>query len=411
MTLSINTNNGAMVALQSLNATSAELDRTQNEISTGLKVSNASDSPAIYSITAAMNGNIQGLSAVQDSLSMGAQIVSTSTAAVSSIISTLQTLQNTVTTAGQTGIDTATMKTEVANAINAVNSYARNATFNGVNLLTSLTDAVGASTTSANIVQSLNGGVISIANALGTSGDSTLSSFLNLTGTGFSAETATSTDQTVISDGQTASLALTGDVTAAAAFSAGNKFTLTNGDGTTTTFEITDGATATTSIPTATNKVVSVIVNTASSSTASGIGALAKALNDNGYSASIDTSTGALKITGQSLTAFTASDTTDWSATASASTSKDYVSSIQSAIEKMSSIAQNLGSYTNQISGLQTYSSNLSNALTSGVGALTDADMAAASAKLTSLQTKQQLAISALTVAKSSSQNILSLFR
>jgi flagellin len=77
----------------------------------------------------------------------------------------------------------------------------------------------------------------------------------------------------------------------------------------------------------------------------------------------------------------------------------------------MTSISSTLGASTQQITGLQSFTSNLSDALTSGVGALTDADLSAASAKLTSLQTKQQLAIQSLSIANSQSQNILSLFR
>ncbi|WP_272502285.1 flagellin [Gluconacetobacter sacchari] len=87
------------------------------------------------------------------------------------------------------------------------------------------------------------------------------------------------------------------------------------------------------------------------------------------------------------------------------------VSAIQAAITNMSSVAQTVGNYSNQITGLTTYTSHITDALTNGVGALTDADMAAASAKLTSLQTKQQLAIKAFTIANGQSQNILSLFQ
>jgi flagellin len=52
----------------------------------------------------------------------------------------------------------------------------------------------------------------------------------------------------------------------------------------------------------------------------------------------------------------------------------------------------------------------LSNSLTSGLGALTDADMAAESAQLTSLQTKQQLGIQALSIANQQPQALLKLF-
>jgi flagellin len=57
------------------------------------------------------------------------------------------------------------------------------------------------------------------------------------------------------------------------------------------------------------------------------------------------------------------------------------------------------------------FTSGLSSSLTAGLGALTDADMAAESAKLQSLQTKQSLAIQALSIANQGPQALMSLFR
>ncbi len=55
--------------------------------------------------------------------------------------------------------------------------------------------------------------------------------------------------------------------------------------------------------------------------------------------------------------------------------------------------------------------SKLSDALNTGIGAITDADLSKESAKLQSLQVKQQLGIQALSIANSSAQSALSLFR
>ena len=135
MSLSINTNSAAQVALETLNQTTSDLNATENTVSTGQKVSNAADNPAIYAIAASMNGNIQGLSAVSDSLSMGAQVVSPATNAISHTTSTTQTLQQSVTNAGQTGLDASAMASQVLSALDTINTYARNSTFNGVNPL------------------------------------------------------------------------------------------------------------------------------------------------------------------------------------------------------------------------------------------------------------------------------------
>lgn len=100
MSLSINTNNSAMVALESLNATTSALDATENTVSTGQKVATAKDGPAAYAIAQQMNGNISGLSAVSDGLSFAASTLSTTSTATSHILSTLALLQAAVTTLG-----------------------------------------------------------------------------------------------------------------------------------------------------------------------------------------------------------------------------------------------------------------------------------------------------------------------
>ena len=84
---------------------------------------------------------------------------------------------------------------------------------------------------------------------------------------------------------------------------------------------------------------------------------------------------------------------------------------VNAAITHATDISSALGASANELTGLQSTTSSVSDALTSGVGALTDADLAATSAQLTSLQTKQQLAIQSLSIANSQSSSLLSLFR
>eukprot|EP01040_Poterioochromonas_malhamensis_P023344 gene23344-28599_t len=65
---SINTNVGALVALQNLNATSTSLQQTQNRISTGLSVSSAKDNGAIWGLAQNSRASISSLDAVKQSL-------------------------------------------------------------------------------------------------------------------------------------------------------------------------------------------------------------------------------------------------------------------------------------------------------------------------------------------------------
>ena len=413
MTLSINTNTSALAALESLSSTTSALNQTENQVSTGLKVSSASDNPAIYAIASTINGNISGLSAVSDSLSFGAQVVNTATKASADILSTLQTLQNTVTSAGTSGISQSTIESQVANAINQINAYARSSTFNGVNVLTSTADS-GASLGTANIVTGLQGSTLTITNqaaALGGGAGSSnvLSNALGLTGPGFAAgASATAATQTVLNGGASGVNIATTSALAESSFADGKNVVLSNGDGTTTTFEFDASGTQTTAADTTTNHTV-VILTSTTDSAATSLGKLVNALNANGYNAALQTD-GSINVTGQGITGSTSS-VTGLGAGTTLDASAAAITTVQGAISKVDTISTTLGATTQEITGLQSFTSDLSDSLTAGVGGLTDADLSAASAKLTSLQTKQQLAIQSLSIANSQSQSILSLFR
>ena len=428
MTFSINTNNSAMAALESLRSTATDLSTAEKAVSTGLMVGQASDNPAIYSIAQQMDGNIAGLSAVSSSLSFGAQVVATASSASTSVINTLQTLQNSITQAGQTGINITTMQTQVANALNQINTFARNSTFNGINLLTTASDA-GTTVTSGNlnIVDGLQGTTLSVQNqATSTSaGAKSLTDALGLTsGMGGAANMnvlATGTAVADVSVVQNILTANSGGVNiglssslAASSFSNGANVILTNGDGSTTTFEFDASGTAATATDTtgtgsAKNNVVVVLVDSTTETSNEMIGDLVNSMNANGYNAAVQND-GSVNVTGQGVKASTASDPGIKTGTG-LTASEAAITTIQSAITTMTNIAATLGNTTTQITGMQTFTSDLSDALTSGVGALTDADLSAESAKLTSLQTKQSLAIQSLSIANSQSQSLLSLFR
>ena len=87
------------------------------------------------------------------------------------------------------------------------------------------------------------------------------------------------------------------------------------------------------------------------------------------------------------------------------------LASVETALSKLTTGAATLGSLSSRIDLQMDFASKLSDAIETGVSRLVDADMEAESAKLSALQTQQQLAIQSLSIANSSSQNILSLFR
>ena len=86
-------------------------------------------------------------------------------------------------------------------------------------------------------------------------------------------------------------------------------------------------------------------------------------------------------------------------------------STVETAVNAMKAAAAGLGSAKTRIDTQQTFTSNLMDAIDRGVGQLVDADMNAESARLSALQVQQQLGIQALSIANSSNQSILTLFR
>lgn len=84
---------------------------------------------------------------------------------------------------------------------------------------------------------------------------------------------------------------------------------------------------------------------------------------------------------------------------------------VDSIMTTLTDSASDLGAINSRVGMQETFVSNLMDSINKGVGRLVDADMSEESTRLTALQTQQQLGIQALSIANSSSQNILSLFR
>jgi flagellin len=87
------------------------------------------------------------------------------------------------------------------------------------------------------------------------------------------------------------------------------------------------------------------------------------------------------------------------------------IATVTTAIGKVSTALSKLGTGSKSLASHLTFIGKLQDALDTGVGNLVDADLAKESARLQSLQTKQQLGIQALSIANQSSSSLLSLFR
>jgi flagellin len=90
MANSINTNVGAMVALQNLNATNRELTVAQNRVNTGLAVANAKDNGAIFAVASNMRADMGALTAVKNSIQRGQAVIDIALAAGETISKALE---------------------------------------------------------------------------------------------------------------------------------------------------------------------------------------------------------------------------------------------------------------------------------------------------------------------------------
>ncbi|MBV8979096.1 MAG: flagellin [Alphaproteobacteria bacterium] len=145
--LSVNTNNGAMVALQYLSQTQAQLSKTQSAINSGMKVSSAKDDGAVYAIAQNMRGDVAGYSAVTDSLNRGMSTVDVAMSAGQSISDLLIEMKTKALAASDTSLDTASraaMNQDFVALRDQITTIVNNAVFNGYNLVDGSTTQVTA---------------------------------------------------------------------------------------------------------------------------------------------------------------------------------------------------------------------------------------------------------------------------
>src|SRR5262245_50989938 len=132
---SINTNVAAMTALQSLTATNKALTETQNRISTGLRVADASDNAAYWSIATTMRSDNNALSTVQDALGLGAATVDIAYTGINSAIKVVDQIKSKLVAARQPGVDRNKIQSEITELQAQLRGISDSASFSGENWL------------------------------------------------------------------------------------------------------------------------------------------------------------------------------------------------------------------------------------------------------------------------------------
>jgi flagellin len=174
--ISVNTNQGAMVALQTLNKTNSQLEQTQNRISTGLKVASAKDNGAIWAIANKMRSDVGAYDKVSESADRAGAMIDTGIAAGESIMELLNEMKGKALAASQPGLSTtatAALNADFNQLRDQVTNIIANSSFDGANMVgatpasaVSLGDAAGGnSITVAGANLSLGGTVVTVAGA------------------------------------------------------------------------------------------------------------------------------------------------------------------------------------------------------------------------------------------------------
>lgn len=138
MGFSVNTNTGAMAALQSLTSTTKALSTTSNRITTGMNVASTKDNSAAYTTAQSLRSDLSGLQSVTSSLSRAKSVTDVAVAGAEQISDVVNQMKAKAYQAADTGIDQASrdginkdftaLRDQITTIVNASN-------FNGTNLL------------------------------------------------------------------------------------------------------------------------------------------------------------------------------------------------------------------------------------------------------------------------------------
>jgi len=398
---SILTNSSAMSALQTLRTISSSMDKTQAAVSSGLKVGSASDNAAYWSIATTMRSDNAALSTVQDALGLGAAKVDTAYSGMDSAISVVTSIKEKLVAATEDGVDKSKVQEEITQLQQQLTSISEAASFSGENWLQA--DVTGNTDTAKSVVASFvrDGSSVSVKKVDYT-----------LTGSNVLFDT---TGNLGILD-QTGNIEDDGVVVNV------------NVGGTTDSYNVTKYSTDDVIAAGATFDADGVIASTtASDGSGAGVG-FVKVADDTWVAATeqdagansdqevFATESGSSNLwqidTGAAAGSTTTSVSTLSISSSTTSTQLDgMISLVDAALTKMTSAGAALGSISSRIDMQTDFVSKLTDSLDSGIGKLVDADMNEESTRLKALQTQQSLAIQSLSIANSSSESVLTLFR
>ena len=387
---SILTNTNAMAALSTLRSISSSMEDTQSRISSGLRVGSASDNAAYWSIATTMRSDNAALSSVQDALGLGAAKVDTAYAGMESAIEVVKEIKNKLVAATEDGVDKAKIQEEITQLQEQLTSISDAASFSGENWLQ--TDLSGGTVTKSVVGSFVRDDTGNVSVKKVDYDLSTSTVLFDTTGA-----TGILDTQTSIEDDSITLNINTGGVVSAVTVTAYSIDDVIADTGSVFTGDSATGGTL--SYVKVSDDVWVAAVDQ------SGVATQEVAYDDGTTMWAVDTSA-----TPGTVTTASVSDLTI-DATTTSGQLDQLITMVDDALTSMTSAAASLGSISSRIDLQSEFVSKLTDSIESGIGRLVDADMNEESTRLKALQTQQQLAIQALSIANSDSQNVLSLFR
>ncbi len=132
---SILTNTAAMAALQTLRTIGSNLDKTQEQVSSGLRIKTAADNSAYWSISTTMRSDNMAISSVADALGLGAAKIDTTYTGLDATVDILSEFRAKLVAAKEPGVDKSKIQKELDQFKEQLKSVAASSSFNGVNWL------------------------------------------------------------------------------------------------------------------------------------------------------------------------------------------------------------------------------------------------------------------------------------
>lgn len=398
---SILTNNGAMVALQTLKQTNRNMADVQNQISTGKQINSAKDNAATWAISKVMEADVKGFKALSDSLSLGESTVAVARNATETVTELLTEIKGKVTSAQEENVDRAKIQTDIEALRDQITSVVGAAQFNGLNLIDgnaetpvkvtgSLDRAANGTVTAKSIdvaamdlsqtKHAYGAGAGTVVNGAAVAGDDITSA----AGTA----TVTITKSGAAADGDSYRLAFNGDNIDYVANAGESADDIATGLKRQLQAYFAENEVSGVSV-TAKDGVVSIKTDDAA-----GVGSTVTLVG-----------TETEGTAGGDLAALADIDvTTDQGAAAA-------LANIEVLIQSSIDSAASFGSVEKRIEIQNDFVGKLMDSMKSGIGTLVDADMEETSARLQALQVQQQLGIQSLSMANQAPQSVLSLFR